>query len=333
MNWLIDSKGFHWTQNGPPKSEPVLRFRWKNDLSGSLEPGDTLPHLDCTPIVTAALKTNATALLLNEGNHAVETENGRILLVRDVTRFGIAFLSDALPSWRRSQLSIIDLAQLVEQLYPARIESFTGNNKQIVIAAPHAPSETGTAALTEKLAKALSCGHVIAWGYRDRGDRFIPHAIGRFINVNRPIERVRNGAGKRLEIRTPRAEAVFAEYRDALKTVGGGFPLQDLVEVHGFQKRIGHNADIEIATTGWEKQQLSELKKKFTKILHSHDHSSDVLVEPIDTLSYNATDTKAVGSLQSSITQRSLHIEFSVQIRQPKIMNHLIEALTEFLSR
>ena len=105
-----------------------------------LEPGDNLPPLSCSHSVTTALKAVSTSLLLKNGNETFETPSGRIVLVRDESKFSIAYLSDTDASWRRSQLSIIDLAQFVEQLYPARIQTAKGKHKGIVIAAPHAPS-------------------------------------------------------------------------------------------------------------------------------------------------------------------------------------------------
>lgn len=328
---IITARGFYWDEAGPPDSEPLFRVEWMTDWSATLFAGERLQPVAFTPEEARTLQSVAANMLREENSVSIPLiAGGRLTIARTGFRVGISYLPSS-GGWKRSSLSIIDLAQLVEQLFPTNIETIKPRNVSgVVITAPHSPSESRTASLTRAIAEATGLGAVIAVGYRDRGDHFIPHPIGRCINVNRPTEFVRTKSGKRHELPTHRAKLVFEQYCQALSEAAQTeLPLAFLIELHGYRVRKNGVPGLEIAGTGLTGEEWDSVKNIAAEF---SDHFA-VRYETNDPLRYSATSAKQLGSLQPAITKKSLHIELSTAEREQSQLPHTKKFLLELIAK
>ncbi|MDK9699689.1 MAG: hypothetical protein OEM52_06070 [bacterium] len=328
---IITSRGFYWDEAGPPDSKPLFRVEWMTDWSATLFAGERLQPVDFTPEEARTLQNVAATILREENSVTIPLiAGGRFSIARTGFRVGISYLPSK-GGWKRGSLSIIDLAQLVEQLFPPNIETIKSKNVSgIVITAPHSPSESRTASLTRAIADTTGLGAVIAVGYRDRGDHFVPHPIGRCINVNRPTEFVRTKSGKRLELPTKRAKLVFERYCEALSEAAQTeLPLAFLIELHGYRVRKNGLPGLEIAGTGLTGEEWDSVKN----IAAGYANHFPVRCETHDSLRYSATSAKLHGSLQPTISKKSLHIELSTTEREKSQLPHTKRFLLELIAQ
>ena len=173
-----------------------------------------------------------------------------------------------------------------------------------VIGAPHGSTDIATDLMGLELARRTGFGAVVVTGEGSISPD------GRRYNVSRPTEGV-PGDPPRAEVETESARRIFEAYGRSVAEAAQG-PLRFYVEVHG----NGHRdtaGRVEIATVGFTKDDAWRLKTLLELIRDSHvgaqpDASRlDVFVEPVDTLRYTASASKADGVLGRS--QRALHIE------------------------
>ncbi len=314
--WICNSKGFYWLAGEVPETEPRIVVKWQGNAVELMFHGTDFPVIFCSDTITHNLQNILSNMLISDDRVSIELENGILQFEKKQNDFSIAYSNIQTHLDMSANFSIIDLAQFVEQLFPPCFESISGEHSKIVVAAPHAPSETKTAAIAKSLSQILNCRCVIAWGYRDRGDRFIPHPIGRYINVNRPTEKLKTKLNRFIELPTNRAENVYRQYLAAIMENDQNTPLDLLIEIHGFKKRKKIDADFEITTTGFSVEDL-KLKNEFFIRSSKNLFKNDLIVkfDGLHPLHFTAKTTKSCGSLQSSVTKTSYHIEISNEIR------------------
>lgn len=197
----------------------------------------------------------------------------------------------ALPAQRESALGL------------GQIASVRGR-QGLVIGAPHGTSDEQTDRIGVDLARRTGFGLVVATGYGNLDDR------RRRLNVNRPTEGV-PGSPPAEEVYTDNARIVYEAYVSRVREVAQG-PLSLYVELHG-NGRQGSAGGIEIATVGVSPPDAWRLKTLLELIRDAHLRGKpeiprlEVLVEPLDRLSFTASSAKQVGILK--LPERAFHIE------------------------
>ncbi len=172
----------------------------------------------------------------------------------------------------------------------------------VVVAAPHVSFDNWTEYYANRVAHDLNCGEVLAKNFRDEDGGQIPVSIGRHIHVNRPTESKRRGEAEGV---TPRAQAVFLQYREALAEAGGQQPLDLLIELHGHRR----NLRLEVATVGINQNVAAELKDAYQNLATGNAALPHLYIEPLDKLRFSARRAKQNGSLTSGVCRAGLHIE------------------------
>jgi len=173
-----------------------------------------------------------------------------------------------------------------------------------VIGVPHGTTDIATDLIGLELARRTGFGAVVVTGEGSLDSE------GRRYNVNRPTEGVA-GDPPRSEAETEAARRIYEAYGRSVAEVAQG-PLRFYVEVHGngHQDTAGR---VEIATVGLTKEDAWRLKTLLELVRDAHLSGQpsapklEILIEPVDTLRYTATASKAGGLLGRS--DRSLHIE------------------------
>ncbi len=173
-----------------------------------------------------------------------------------------------------------------------------------VIGVPHGTTDIATDAIGLELARLTGYGVVVAVGFGKLD------AEGRRYNVNRPTESV-PGTPPSAEGASPEARRVYEAYdRSVTETAQG--PLRWYIEIHGNGQQDSAGR-MEIATVGLSRDEAWRLKTLLEIIRDAHLRSQpdvprlDILVEPVDTLRYTASQAKAGGPLGRS--EKALHIE------------------------
>ena len=177
-----------------------------------------------------------------------------------------------------------------------------------VVAAPHGTSDVNTDEIVADLARRSGFAMVVATGFALEPDT--PERAGRRYQVNRPLEGV-PGRPPSEEARTEAAQRVYDTYEARVREVAQG-PLQLYVEIHG--NNHGDAAGrIEIATVGVDRELALRVRALAELIRDAHLRGYTgaprlaILVEPADTLRYNASGAKRDGMLR--LPARALHIE------------------------
>lgn len=301
--------GFYWPENSDSSRESIIKFHWKDKQSGILTAGNQLSPIELNVEETREIIQAIRQILQNDIAISIPLTIGRIELARTHKQFGISYLTST-GGWSRKNLSLEDAALFAQQLFPTHFEWSIGLHKGIVISAPHVPSETQIEFLVKQCSKFLNVGYVIAFGFRDSPNKYIPLPIGRFVHVNRPFERVESLRGNLVDRRTNRSELTFEEYKNSLENAANQkLPVSLLIELHGAKNR-NLNA-IQIAHNGFSLDRINELKiYSLERLERVSLFNVGVLWQGVDaSLYYHATKTKKYGSLHPSVSQKSLHIE------------------------
>ena len=177
-----------------------------------------------------------------------------------------------------------------------------------VVAARHATSDIYTGNMAAEIARRTGFGLVVASGFsmEDNGQR---HA-GRRYQVNRPLEGVPGRPASEHEP-TEAARRVYEIYEQRVREAAQG-PLRFYAEIHG-NNRQECAGQIEIATVGVDRELALRLRALAELIRDAHLRASrevqrlDVLIEPVDPVTYRASGAKRDGILR--LPERALHIE------------------------
>jgi hypothetical protein len=177
-----------------------------------------------------------------------------------------------------------------------------------VVAAPHGTSDKFTAEIAADVAARAGSGVVMATGFNLEPDT--PAQAGRRYQVNRPFDGV-PGTSPADERTTEGARRVYEAYEARVREVAQG-PLRLYVEIHGNNHHDAASR-IEIATVGVDRDLALRIKTlgELVRDAHLRGHADAprlaILVEPADTLRYNASGAKRDGILR--LPARALHIE------------------------
>jgi hypothetical protein len=195
-----------------------------------------------------------------------------------------------------------------------------------VVAAPHEGFDSHTAPIAKAVAAELGWGWVVAEGYRDTGAE-------RWIDVNRPTQRVWTDGARGPDAVTREARKVYRTYQRLLDEAGKQRPLDLLVEVHGHARRAEVRGEvvvvqaIELATRGFDKAALWKLKRRYRKLVARLPRADRVplAVEQLDPtyryrgvelpFYFRASGAKRTGSLRESRAARVLHFELPPHVR------------------
>ena len=171
---------------------------------------------------------------------------------------------------------------------------FSRASNGVLIAAPHGTFDANTGPIAIGAARELQAAYLIAF-------RFAPDKVR--INVNRPTEGAFLPCSKEQE--TERAKDVYEAYAKLV-----GTPERLYVEVHG-NSNPNSAQNIEVATVGVTREQAQALKDAYRQSgLFDHD----LLIEPLDRITYSAACAKKLGSLGKAA--RALHFEFPRAARE-----------------
>jgi hypothetical protein len=177
-----------------------------------------------------------------------------------------------------------------------------------VVAAPHGSSDVNTDEIVADIARLSGFAMVIATGFALEPDT--REGPGRRYQVNRPFEGI-PGRPPSEELVTEGARRVYERYEARVREVAQG-PLRLYVEVHGNNHRDAAGR-IEVATVGVDRElalrvrALAELIRDAHLRGHAEAPRLAILVEPADTLRYNASGAKRDGILR--LPARALHVE------------------------
>jgi hypothetical protein len=178
----------------------------------------------------------------------------------------------------------------------------------LVVAAPHGASDINTGGIAEEIARRTGFGLVVASGFSlPAGERPRP---GRRYQVNRPLEGVPGRPPSEHEA-TETARHVYELYEQRVLQAAQG-PLRFYAEIHG-NNRSACAGQIEIATVGVDRELALRLRALAELIRDAHLRADrdvqrlEVLIEPVDPLTYRASGAKRDGILR--LPQRGLHIE------------------------
>ena len=177
-----------------------------------------------------------------------------------------------------------------------------------VVAAPHATSDVNTGDIADEIARRTGFGLVVASGFSMEEDD--QPGASRRCQVNRPLEGVPGRPASEHEA-SETARQVYEVYEQRVLEVSQG-PLRFYAEIHG-NNRAQCAGQIEIATVGVDRELALRLRALAELIRDAHLRAHDeiqalqVLIEPIDAVTYRASGAKREGILR--LPERALHIE------------------------
>jgi hypothetical protein len=219
------------------------------------------------------------------------------------------------------KISREDARVLLQDLFPTDIQvrGVCSQPMAVVAAAPHVHYDHWAEYFCNRVAKNLAIGWVVAINFRDGDSRNIPAVIGRHIHVNRPLESSAPGG---MEFESDRARAVFEQYTQALRTASGrdALPLDLLIELHAHHR----TPKLEVATAGIEKAQIEQLNESYSNERAKKRMLPELSIEPMHAVRLKAENTKRMGSMQSQISMRALHIEIPREARQSEEHRRLL---------
>ncbi|MGE0709409.1 MAG: hypothetical protein AB7N76_09260 [Planctomycetota bacterium] len=215
---------------------------------------------------------------------------------------------------------------LVCALFPQMSHGVAPLSTGVVVAAPHEGFDDHTAPIAQAIAKELRTGWVVAEGYRAPRRQ-------RWLDVNRPTQRVWTDGKKGPERQTHEGRQTYAEYQGHVDAAAGRAPLELLVEIHGHDRQMALGGKrvkiraIELATRGFEPDELRALKARFEELVQKLPAEDRVLlaVEQLDEsyefrgqkvdFYFGASGSKRDGSLSAKSTRRALHFECPQHVR------------------
>lgn len=232
-----------------------------------------------------------------------------------------------LPPWIRRLASVLALVVLGGCAgsrvagVPSRLPSSTPAGRfavrpglaGFVVAAPHGSSDINTDEMAAEIARRTGFGLVIASGFSLDDGQARP---ARRYQVNRPLEGVPGRPPS--EESTDAARQVYELYEQRVLEASQG-RLRFYAEIHG-NNRAQCAGRIEIATVGIDPELALRLRTLAELIRDAHLRASteiqrlDVLVEPVDPLTYRASGAKRDGILRWP--ERALHIELPACARR-----------------
>ena len=177
-----------------------------------------------------------------------------------------------------------------------------------VVAAPHATSDVNTGDIADEIARRTGFGLVVASGFSMEEDDQL--RASRRYQVNRPLEGVPGRPASEQEP-TETARQVYELYEQRVLEAAQG-PLRFYAEIHG-NNRAQCAGQIEIATVGVDRELALRLRALAELIRDAHLRGHDeiqtlqVLIEPVDAVTYRASGAKREGILR--LPERALHIE------------------------
>ena len=196
---------------------------------------------------------------------------------------------------------------LPEAATPGHIATRPGR-PGFVVAAPHGSSDINTDEIAVEIARRTGFGLVVATGFSMEPDATAP--AGRRYQVNRPLEGV-PGRPAAEHVPTDAALRVYQAYEKRVLEAAQG-PLRFYAEIHG-NNRKECAGQIEIATVGVDREFALRLRTLAELIRDAYLRSNreiqrlDVLIEPVDAVTYRASGAKRDGILR--LPERALHIE------------------------
>jgi hypothetical protein len=200
----------------------------------------------------------------------------------------------------------------------------------LVIAAPHDSFEFSTGDIAQLAAEVCGAGAVVARAYRvSSGERWL--------NVNRPTEGGPGAAGQPRERETPRAHGVFQSYLERLHLAAGASRLSFLVEVHGTRRQVqidGRKAGVpvvEVVASGLDQAAQLRARRKleerwsaiagvpaldfhFLALAEAGEYFCKALGVRLP-FRYQCEATRAIGSLQTAVVPKALHLELPWSVR------------------
>jgi hypothetical protein len=215
----------------------------------------------------------------------------------------------------------------------------------VVVAAPHEGFDDHTAPIAREIARNLGTGWVVAKNYRKTRER-------RWFDVNRPTQRAWTREGGRGRARVTEAgREVYAEYQRRVDKASSRTPLGLLVEIHGHNRKgslDGRRARmrvIELATIGFDEEQLVALRKHFRELVQALPPGDRVVlaVEQLDRtyttprgmegqFYFGASGSKRAGSMSPKRSARALHFECPQHVRfDPRRRARYTKLFTELL--
>ncbi len=168
--------------------------------------------------------------------------------------------------------------------------------------------DPGTERIVDRMGPALGANRVVAKGYETSTAR---------ANVNRPTELV----GGTIERNTTRALNIYNRFKTC--TLALGSHVRNYVEIHGYSNAT----TIQVATVGVSAAQASAAKAAWANRL-----GVNLVIEPVDTIEWNAKENKAIGMLSQKFFDRAIHIELPVALRQNARLAETSAVLTDWLT-
>lgn len=184
-----------------------------------------------------------------------------------------------------------------------------------MVAAPHGASDVNTGAIAAEIARRTGFGLVVASGFGLPGNGHGGH--GRRYHVNRPFEGVSGRPAAEQEPSESACHVYEAYERRVLEAAQG--PLRFYAEIHG-NDRAQCAGQIEIATVGVDTELALRLRTLAELIRDAHLRTNgeidrlQVLIEPVDPVTYRASGAKREGILR--LPERALHIELPTCARR-----------------
>ncbi|MCX7834594.1 MAG: hypothetical protein N2450_00825 [bacterium] len=337
-----EDKGFCWTISEFQRfftTDPITKFLWKSDdpwskqAQGLFLLHPSLSPIECNANEIESLRQGIIALLTRKNISIIPLRKGEITFSRDENVIGIRY-STPNSIWQNKSFSIYDLILLADQLFPTSFCVESNLQTQVVLAAPHSPSESKVHILVREVAKLLNCGFVIAFGFRDSKSKYFPTPIGRFIHVNRPYEVLLNEKNRKVSVKTQRAEMAYQQYIQNLQLASKSeLPIPFLVEIHGAKNRIPNY--IQIAQNGFKMVQIEKIKEiAVEEAKNLLPKTIEVIVEQNDVnLFFRAKQAKKHGSMHPSISKQSLHIEIPKALREDQTIQATINFLFQCIQK
>jgi hypothetical protein len=215
------------------------------------------------------------------------------------------------------EVKLFDSGRIVS--VPAR-----GNQRGVVIAAPHGSADEYTAEMVKELSHRTGLPAVIAKG-------FTPTEAGGWrINVNRPTEKSFPGYFEGFEIDSDRAMEVYRTFKDVVLQSSQG-KLDLYIDIH----QNGQQNDIEVATLGLTREQAQIIKNAYLEIRDQALRNTagiavvDLVIEPLDVVQIGAWAAKGQGIL--GVAKTSLH--FELPVNRVLVNSRARETYTTILAR
>lgn len=168
--------------------------------------------------------------------------------------------------------------------------------------------DPGTERIVDQMGAALGANRVVAKGYETSTTR---------ANVNRPTEL----AGGTTERKTTRALNIYNRFRTC--TLALASHVRNYVEIHGYS----NDTTIQVATRG-----ITAAQAKTAKAAWANRLGVALVIEPVDSIEWNAKENKAIGMMSLAFFDRAIHVELPVALRQDARLAETATALGEWMT-